>query len=241
MIGCDCAVCRSDDPRDRRSRPSVLLELPAAVGAHRHLDRPARAGARCRIPPRGRDSLHAQSRRSCDGTRRCAAVQRAAEGSDPLFRRRATPARAAADVRLHLRRQHARRRRRAAASTCFTLAGAFCLGGVRSIVPCRSGTGSGRIYGFRIGAFAYLTDCSAIPDDSWPLLEGVDLLVSTRCAIGRTRRISASTEALAVVDRSARARLVHAYRHDLPHAATCARLPAGVELAYDGLTLQFAL
>ena len=26
--------------------------------------------------------------------------------------------------------------------------------------------------------------------------------------------------------------------HDLPHAATCARLPAGVELAYDGLVLE---
>jgi phosphoribosyl 1,2-cyclic phosphate phosphodiesterase len=29
--------------------------------------------------------------------------------------------------------------------------------------------------------------------------------------------------------------------HDLPHAATCARLPEGVDLAYDGLTLEFAL
>jgi hypothetical protein len=26
--------------------------------------------------------------------------------------------------------------------------------------------------------------------------------------------------------------------HDLPHAETCARLPAGVELAYDGLVLD---
>jgi phosphoribosyl 1,2-cyclic phosphate phosphodiesterase len=26
--------------------------------------------------------------------------------------------------------------------------------------------------------------------------------------------------------------------HDLPHAATCARLPAGVELAYDGQVLE---
>ena len=25
-IGCDCAVCRSSDPHDRRTRPSVLIE-----------------------------------------------------------------------------------------------------------------------------------------------------------------------------------------------------------------------
>ena len=29
--------------------------------------------------------------------------------------------------------------------------------------------------------------------------------------------------------------------HDLPHAATCARLPGGVELAYDGLTFEIDL
>ena len=27
MIGCECATCRSDDPRDRRWRPSILVEL----------------------------------------------------------------------------------------------------------------------------------------------------------------------------------------------------------------------
>src|SRR5438093_12715530 len=26
-IGCDCAVCRSSDPRDRRTRPSILVDL----------------------------------------------------------------------------------------------------------------------------------------------------------------------------------------------------------------------
>jgi phosphoribosyl 1,2-cyclic phosphate phosphodiesterase len=30
MIGCDCAVCRSDDPRDKRDRASIHLETPEA-------------------------------------------------------------------------------------------------------------------------------------------------------------------------------------------------------------------
>jgi phosphoribosyl 1,2-cyclic phosphate phosphodiesterase len=47
------------------------------------------------------------------------------------------------------------------------------------------------------------------------------------------------SEAVAVVERLApeRAYFTHIC-HDLPHAATCARLPAGVELAYDGLELD---
>ena len=62
---------------------------------------------------------------------------------------------------------------------------------------------------------------------------------STRCAIGRTPRISASTEALQVVERLRPERTYFTHIcHDLPHAATCARLPPGVELAYDGLVLE---
>ena len=52
----------------------------------------------------------------------------------------------------------------------------------------------------------------------------------------------AVNQALGVIDRVRphRAYLTHMC-HDLPHAATCARLPAGVELAYDGLTFEIAL
>ena len=102
--------------------------------------------------------------------------------------------------------------------------------------------GKRRIYGYRIGGLAYLTDCSAIPDESWPLLEGLDCSCSTRCATGRIPRISRSTRPWPRSSACAPTRALFTHiAHDLPHAATCARLPAGVELAYDGLTLQFAL
>src|SRR5258705_2144156 len=41
-IGCDCEVCRSQDPRDKRTRPSILIEIDgpppsAAAGAIRSI------------------------------------------------------------------------------------------------------------------------------------------------------------------------------------------------------------
>jgi phosphoribosyl 1,2-cyclic phosphate phosphodiesterase len=120
-----------------------------------------------------------------------------------------------------------------------TLAGEFCLG--RSVVvPVPLLHGRRPILGYRVGPFAYLTDCSAIPDSSWPLLEGVELLVLDALRERPHPTHFSVSEALSVIDRlrPRRACLTH-IAHDLPHAATCARLPEGVELAYDGLILEF--
>ena len=58
----------------------------------------------------------------------------------------------------------------------FRLAGPFTLGGVE-IVPVPVFHGRLPVLGFRIGSFAYLTDCNRIPDESWPLLDGVRTIV----------------------------------------------------------------
>jgi phosphoribosyl 1,2-cyclic phosphate phosphodiesterase len=92
------------------------------------------------------------------------------------------------------------------------------------------------ILGFRIGDVAYCTDVSGIPDESRPLLEGLEVLV-----IGALRDEPHSThfsvdQALEQVEllRPKRAYLTHT-SHSLKYEETNARLPAGVELAYDGL------
>jgi phosphoribosyl 1,2-cyclic phosphate phosphodiesterase len=94
------------------------------------------------------------------------------------------------------------------------------------------------IFGYRIGGFAYLTDCSGVPDDSWALLEGLDLLV-----IGALRERAHPThfslsEAVAAARRTGAARTLFTHMcHDLGHAETNARLPDGMALAYDGLSV----
>jgi phosphoribosyl 1,2-cyclic phosphate phosphodiesterase len=120
----------------------------------------------------------------------------------------------------------------------FRIGGPFTLGGAE-IVPVPVMHGARAILGFRIGSFAYLTDCNMIPASSWPLLEGVQTLVLDALRERPHPSHFSVAEAVDVVGRlqPRRAFLTHIC-HDLPHAATCARLPAGVELAYDGLVLD---
>ena len=124
--------------------------------------------------------------------------------------------------------------------TLFRIAGPFSLGGVE-VVPVPLFHGTLPVLGFRIGSFAYLTDCNRIPDASWALLHGVRTIVLDALRHKPHSTHFSLSEATDVVARlgAARAYFTH-ISHDLGHAATCASLPAGVELAYDGLVLEIA-
>ena len=95
------------------------------------------------------------------------------------------------------------------------------------IVPIPLLHGRRPILGFRLGAFAYLTDCSTIPDASWPLLDGVRVLILDALRDKPHPTHFSVSEALDVVARLKPERTYFTHIcHDLPHAATCARLPA---------------
>lgn len=124
--------------------------------------------------------------------------------------------------------------------TLFSIAGAFSLGGVE-IVPVPLMHGNLPVLGFRIGSFAYLTDCNVIPDASWELLHGVDTIILDALRHKPHSTHFSLSEATAVVARlgASRAYFTH-ISHDLGHEATCASLPPGVELAYDGLVVEIS-
>ena len=120
----------------------------------------------------------------------------------------------------------------------FRLVGPMTLGGVE-IVPVPLLHGRLPVLGFRLGSFAYLTDCNAIPDDSWPLLDGVRIVILDALRDRPHSTHFSVSEALAVSRRLGAERTYFTHIcHDLGHAETNARLPAGVELAYDGLVLE---
>ena len=106
-------------------------------------------------------------------------------------------------------------------------------------VPLQVLHGEMPITAFRFGTAAYITDCSTIPDASWPLLDGVRTLVLDAL---RERAHTTHFSVPEAVKAAARIGADRTYfthiSHELGHAETCARLPRGVELAYDGLVLE---
>jgi phosphoribosyl 1,2-cyclic phosphate phosphodiesterase len=114
----------------------------------------------------------------------------------------------------------------------------FALLGLR-IVPVPLLHGRAAIFGYRFGRAAYLTDHSEIPEESFALLEDLDVLFLD--ALRHKPHPTHSTVDLAIRNverlRPRRAFLTHVC-HDLPHARTEENLPPEIRLAYDGLELE---
>ncbi len=110
----------------------------------------------------------------------------------------------------------------------------------RAILPIRLEHGPSPVLGFRVGALAYCTDVSRIPDASRPLLEGLDVLVLDALRYEPHPTHFSLSEALAVIEvlKPRRTFLTH-LSHSFDHGPTQAALPPQVALAYDGLQLEF--
>ena len=237
MIGCECPVCTSTDPRDQRARPSILVEFEDGFTALVDTSPDLRQQA-LRFRFRRVDAVlfthpHADHLLGLDDTRRFNHIQKTAI---PCFGNAGT-----IDELVRVFRyafdpmQHGGG---VPQLKVFRVGGPFCLGRFE-IVPIPIWHGRLPIFGYRVGDFAYLTDCSAIPDDSWPLLAGIRTL-----AIDALRERPHPThftvkQALEAAERirPERTLLTHIC-HDLGHDATSRRLPPGVELAYDGLIVE---
>ena len=255
-IGCDCDVCRSTDPKDQRTRPSILIEINGgAVGA---APRAASAFAASVTSILVDTSTDLRMQALANDIRRVDAILFTHSHADHVFglddvrrynhmQRAAIPCYADAGTIASLRRMFSyvfEPPKQIGGGipqlTLTEITGPFTIGSV-DIIPIRLFHGTLPVLGFRIGSFAYLTDCNRIPDHAWPLLDGVRTVI-----IDALRRRPHSThfsvdEAIAAVGRmrADRAYFTHVC-HDLGHAATNAQLPAGMELAYDGLVLEIA-
>jgi phosphoribosyl 1,2-cyclic phosphate phosphodiesterase len=99
--------------------------------------------------------------------------------------------------------------------------------------------GDRAIFGFRFDRVAYVTDCSALADEAWGLLEDLDVLVLDALREQPHPTHLSLGEAVDVARRVGAGRTFFTHMcHHLAHEATNARLPAGMSLAHDGLVLQ---
>ena len=238
MIGCSCATCRSTDPRDRRLRPSIYIDIPQhaqlLVDTATDLRQQALRHDIGHVDAVLFTHAHADHILGLDDLRSFNALQ-----GTPI------PCYANREAWDTIRRQFAyvfegplQIGGGVPQLTTNDITVPFFIRGVR-IVPVPLWHGKLPILGFRLGNFAYLTDCNRIPDESWPLVDGVEILVLDALRDEPHETHFTLGEAVAAVERIApqRAYFTH-MTHDLPHAKTNARLPNGIELAYDGLVLD---
>lgn len=232
VIGCRCAVCISEDPRNRRTRTSALIQV---AGRQILID----AG------PDFRAQALSVGLRHLDAVLLTHAHFDHIAGLDDL--RPLTFHGAPMPIYGSPRTLHDVRERFAYAFTetslgstrpsidLISVAAPFHIGPVE-ICPLEVLHGTWSITGYRIGGLGYVTDASAIPPASWDLLQDLDVLVLNALRYEPHPTHFSVDQALAVIAelRPRRAYLVH-MTHGIDHGTTNAQMPPGVELAYDGL------
>ena len=239
VIGCPCAVCASDDARDRRSRTSAIVHDASNDRSYlfdtaTELRLQALAHGLTRVDAVLMTHAHADHTGGFDDLRRFNEMQAA---KIPVYANAITAA--------MLRDRYAY-----AFQDAFSFFGGkpdlvlhevedrFELFG-RAIVPVPVYHGKLPILGYRVGKLAYVTDAKVIPESSLDLLQGLDVLVLNALRMTPHPTHLSLPDAVAVVERL-RPRvtyLVH-LSHELSHAAAEAALPSHICVAYDGLTVR---
>jgi phosphoribosyl 1,2-cyclic phosphate phosphodiesterase len=235
MIGCDCSVCNSADRRDKRNRASVVFRY----GGHQVLvDTTPELRLQCvangvkMIDAVVYTHAHADHIFGLDDLRRFNAIKGGpldAWIDDETFvaiEKCFGYAFVEPSPEMKVFRPYLIRR---------PITGPFEIGGM-TWTPIPLLHASMPVNGFRVGNIAYCTDVSEIPESSFELMKGLDVLVLD--ALQHKPHISHFTvsQALEAADRiGAKQTYFTHIAHGLPHAETDASLPDGVNLAYDGL------
>ena len=236
-IGCDCEVCTSTDVKNERLRPSVLVEceeISILIDTAPDLRIQALKYKVNKIDAILYTHYHADHIFGLDDIRRFNYLQKK---SIPCYGDKKT-IKAVKCSFSYILKNDKRFAYFLPKIDFHTINNEFHIRDIK-IIPIEVLHGGLSILGFRIGDFAYLTDCNEIPETSRKLLSGLDVLVLD--ALREKPHIAHFNLAEAVSE----AELISAERtffthisHDLEHNTTNKQLPENMKLAYDGLVVE---
>jgi phosphoribosyl 1,2-cyclic phosphate phosphodiesterase len=238
-LGCHCAVCESTDPRNKRTRPSILLEHEGCailIDTTPDFRTQAMRAKMERLDAVVYTHAHADHILGLDDIR-----------PFNLKQKRAIPVYGAEETLATLRRQFSYIFESGPTASSMPqvelhpIDGPFEVCGLH-VTPIPALHGPQAVLGYRFGEAAYLTDFSSVPEKSKEMLRGLDDFVLDALRHTPHPMHSNVQQSLALVAelKPKRAWFTHIC-HDLSHAETDAQLPAHVRLAYDGLNFEVAL
>jgi len=238
VIGCTCATCRSTDLKDKRRRPSIYIKFDEGpsvlVDASPDLRDQALQYRIERVDLILLTHSHADHVLGLDDVRIYNFRQRSSipcQGDNRTLR----------DVRRMFAYVFDPRTPKGGGIpqlNLFPVIGpfSFCQ---RTFIPVPLKHGTLPILGYRIGAFAYLTDCNEIPASSLAQLDQLDVLVLDALRHRPHSTHFSLDEAVEMAVRiGARQTYFTHMTHDLLHVDTCDSLPPDITLAYDGLVVE---
>lgn len=237
MIGCNCPVCTSDDPRDRRGRTSAVVRFDGytvLIDTATELRQQAIAVGLSQIDAVLFTHAHADHVGGFDDLRR---FNELGQRHLPVFAHTATAAMlrerfayafvdqfpfygGKPDLLLHEFDEHI-----------------DLFGYQIQTLPALHGRWL--VHGFRFGPLVYITDAKTLGPGVIDQIRGADVVVLNALRERPHPTHLSISEALDIIDevKPRQAYLVH-MSHEVAHAATSALLPPHVELAYDGLTIR---
>jgi phosphoribosyl 1,2-cyclic phosphate phosphodiesterase len=240
QVGCGCAVCRSDDPRDRRGRSAALIRT---AGATILIDTPPEL--RLQLLAAGVERVdavlytheHADHLNGIDDLRIFSALARSAL---PVYGPAETLERIRAGFPyiFDTAPPFPGTSRPSLALTPLEPGREVTIAGV-PILPLAFEHGNLRVFGYRFGRAAYLTDVKRVGAAERARLGGLGVL-AVNALWWRPHPTHLSIEEAATLAREVGAErtwLTH-LTHETGHADLARRLPAGVAPAYDGLTVE---